>query len=52
MFLAGFITVLTNPVTMAIMVACVIVGIIFGAIPGLSATGLVKKSAVNKLEIF
>jgi len=38
MFLAGFITVLTNPVTMAIMVACVIVGIIFGAIPGLSAT--------------
>lgn len=38
MFLDGFITVLSDPLTMTIMAICVAVGIIFGAIPGLSAT--------------
>ena len=38
MYLQGFLAVLTNPVIWVMMAAGVTVGIIFGSIPGLTAT--------------
>ena len=42
LFGAGFVTILTNPINLLLIFGCVVVGIIFGALPGLSTLAAIS----------